>query len=95
MNVQLTKPELQRFVDEKVRGGEFAIPEAVVEDALSRMMEADTLTDDDWEAIRRADEEVDRGESVEWDAFAAALQTAHTPGQSVRAVARPRRPGSR
>ena len=77
MNVQLTKPELQRFVDEKVRAGEFATPEAVVEDALARMMETDALTGEDWEAIRRADEEIERGEFVEWDTFAAEMRKKH------------------
>lgn len=72
MQVQLTKPELAKFVDDKVRAGEFPSAQAVVEDALARMMEeeAETLTDEDLRAIRTADEEMDRGQYVDYKAFA-------------------------
>jgi Arc/MetJ-type ribon-helix-helix transcriptional regulator len=75
MQVQLTKPSLARFVDEKVKTGEFASAEAVVEDALTRMMQDEqSLTDDDERAIEAAEQEIDRGEAVDFDAFAADMR---------------------
>jgi Arc/MetJ-type ribon-helix-helix transcriptional regulator len=72
MQVHLTKPELARFVDAKVKAGEFPSAQAVVEDALVRMMEEEqeTLTEDDLRAIQLADEAMDRGEHVDFEAFA-------------------------
>jgi Arc/MetJ-type ribon-helix-helix transcriptional regulator len=70
MQVRLDKPELAKFVDEKVKGGEFASAEAVVEDALSRMMQDEMLSDDDVDAINAAEAEIERGDAVEFDQFA-------------------------
>ena len=75
MQIQLTKPELERFVAAKVQAGEFASAEAVVEDALTRMMDQEPeLTEEDVAAINAADEEIDRGEYVEFDNFASAMR---------------------
>ena len=71
MQVQLTKPELRQFVDEKVKAGEFPSADAVVEDALTRMMEEEQiLTEQDLKAIDSADEQMNRGEHVEFETFA-------------------------
>ena len=73
--MELTKPELERFIDEKVKAGDFASPQAVVEDALVRMMQDEhALTDEDVSAINDADDEMDRGEHVEFDAFSAEMR---------------------
>ena len=75
MQVQLSKPELAKFVDDKVRAGEFPSQEAVVEDALARMMaDEETLTDQDITEIDASDDEIDRGEFVDFDAFAAEMR---------------------
>jgi len=75
MQVQLTKPELAKFVDDKVRAGEFPSAEAVVEDALARMMaDEERLSDEDMAEINASDEEIDRGESVDFDSFAAQMR---------------------
>jgi Arc/MetJ-type ribon-helix-helix transcriptional regulator len=75
MQVQLTKPELAKFVDDKVRAGEFPSAEAVIEDALSRMMaDEERLTEEDVAEINLADEEIDRGELVDFDTFAAEMR---------------------
>ena len=75
MQVQLTKPELAKFIDEKVKAGEFPSAEAVIENALTRMMEdEETLTEDDLRAIEESEAQIDRGEYVEFDAFAADMR---------------------
>jgi Arc/MetJ-type ribon-helix-helix transcriptional regulator len=75
MQVRLRKPELAKFVTEKVKAGQYASAEAVVEDALARMMEEEqTLTDEDRAAVKIADEEFDRGEFIDFDTFAAKMR---------------------
>ncbi len=77
MPLQLRKPELAKFVDDKVRAGDFPDAEAVVEDALARVMEeeeAEVLTDEDVRAIAEADAAIDRGEHVDFDTFAAEMR---------------------
>jgi Arc/MetJ-type ribon-helix-helix transcriptional regulator len=75
MQVQLTKPELEQFITEKVKAGEFPTPEAVVEDALARMMMGEiTLTDEDVDAINDAAAQFQRGEAINFEQFAADLR---------------------
>ena len=75
MQVSLTKPELEKFIAEKVNAGDFASPEAVVEDALTRMMQEEcSLTDADVDALNEAESQIDRGEFVEFDEFAAKMR---------------------
>ena len=75
MQVQLVSPEIESFVAEKVKAGDFPTAEAVVEDALTRMMRDErALTDEDVKAINEAEEEMDRGELVDFDTFAAEMR---------------------
>jgi Arc/MetJ-type ribon-helix-helix transcriptional regulator len=77
MQVELTKPALAKFVDDKVKAGEFPSPEAVIEDALTRMMadeDAPLLSEEDERAIEEGDQAIDRGESVDFDTFAADMR---------------------
>ena len=76
MTVHLRKPELAKFVDEKVREGGYSDAEAVIEDALARMMEDEAveLTDEDVRAIAEADAAIDRGEFVDFDTVAAEMR---------------------
>jgi len=72
MQLHLTQPELERFVADKVKAGDFPTPEAVVENALARMMDEEVvLTDGDIAAINRAAEQFERGEGIDFDKFAA------------------------
>ena len=71
MNVALT-PEMQRFVDDKVRSGQFRSPSDVIDVALSVLKESEALTPEALEELR-ADvrvglEQLDRGEAGDWDA---------------------------
>lgn len=78
MHVELTNPAVQKYVADKVNAGEFPSPEAVVEDALNRVMQEEIeLTDDEAESINQSENEIDRGEFVEWHDLAAKLRAKH------------------
>jgi len=68
MTLRLT-PETQRFVDEQLKAGAFPSVEAVVEAALEQMRESAELDDATVAAINEADEQADRGEVVDYEAF--------------------------
>jgi Arc/MetJ-type ribon-helix-helix transcriptional regulator len=75
MHFQLSKPELAKFVDDKVKSGDFPSREAVIEDALARMMDEEVaLTDEDVAAINESEEQIDRGEFVDFKEFAAQMR---------------------
>ena len=73
MNVSL-KPELERFVQERVKAGQFESPEDAINTALMALREQETLTPEDVAELRReiaiGIEQLDRGESAPWDAEA-------------------------
>ena len=75
MNISL-KPDLQRFVDEQVSAGHFPSAEAVVEAAVAEMREcrAAPLDPETIAAVNEADEQADRGEGVDLDAFRAQMR---------------------
>ena len=70
MNLDLT-PELQKFLDDQVRSGEYDSPEDLVRQALVLLKAQDDLTADDVEEPRRmlapAIARADRGELEPWD----------------------------
>ena len=77
MKLRFTNPELEKFLAEQVEAGNYASPEAAVEAAVEQMMHdhADvSLTEEDLEEISKSDAEIDRGEFVEFDAFAAEMR---------------------
>ena len=63
----------QKFVKEQVASGSFRSPEDVLQEALNRMMaEAELALDDETAAaINRAEEQIDCGEGIDFDKFAA------------------------
>ena len=75
MQVKLTKPEIERFITERVRAGDFPTAQAVVENAMTRMMQEKVdMTDEDVDAIVQAEDQIDRGESVDFDSFTAKMR---------------------
>jgi len=66
------KPDLQQFVEEKVRVGEYASPEEAVNALLSQARELEQITPDDLIELRSLVDvglaEADRGEFVEFTA---------------------------
>ena len=68
MTVQLTNPELLKYIDEEVKAGHYPTADAAVEACVAMVMfEQDDIDDDTLAAINRADDQYDRGEFVEWD----------------------------
>ncbi len=67
MNVTL-RPEVEALIAEQVRAGRFPTAEAVIEAAVTELVEAssgDALDAEDWAAIAEADAEFDRGEGID------------------------------
>jgi Arc/MetJ-type ribon-helix-helix transcriptional regulator len=74
MNIQLNKPEFQKFIDEQVRSGQFSSPEQVIEAGLARLMldpPPEDLDEETLAAIDRAEAEFERGEGRPFKEFAA------------------------
>ncbi|MDB5324315.1 MAG: hypothetical protein JWN40_5946 [Phycisphaerales bacterium] len=78
MQVQLRRPELEKFIDDQVRAGHFPSAEAAVEAAVEHMMldqgADDELDDETAEAINRAEEQIERGEGIDFRQFAAEMR---------------------
>lgn len=72
MNVTL-RPEAQKFIEAEVSAGRFRSADEVLAEALNRMMvEAEFEMDDETAAaINRAEAQIDRGEGMDFDHFAA------------------------
>lgn len=68
--------EIEKYVEDRVRSGEFPSAAAVLEEAVARMMSAAqvTLTPEDDEAIAAAEAEYERGEHEDFDTVAARLR---------------------
>jgi Arc/MetJ-type ribon-helix-helix transcriptional regulator len=80
MQVELTRPELERYIAEQVEAGHFPSAQAAIEAAIEQMMltgKQFELTDEDVEAINEAEDQIDRGEFVDFDTFAAEMRKRH------------------
>jgi Arc/MetJ-type ribon-helix-helix transcriptional regulator len=78
MQVRLSKPELERFIDEQVKAGHFPSADAVIEAGVARLMSdssTDSVDDTTLDAIDAAEDQVERGEFREWKGAAAELRT--------------------
>jgi Arc/MetJ-type ribon-helix-helix transcriptional regulator len=71
------QPDLQRFVDEQVQAGLFPTPEAVVEAALRNEMAAAEPADEDLAAIDQSQHELDAGQQLSFNDFAARMRKKH------------------
>lgn len=69
MQIKLHRPDLQRFIEQKVESGEYATPDAVVEEALVRLQEEQG--DGDWtsaelrEAVEVGLHQLSKGQGIE------------------------------
>jgi Arc/MetJ-type ribon-helix-helix transcriptional regulator len=80
MQVNLTRPELVRFIHEQVAAGSFASSSAAIEAAVEQMMLAcqeATLTEEDVETIKQSEAEFDDGEFVDFEVFAERMRQKH------------------
>ena len=67
MHVNLS-PEMEGFIKSKVSGGFYGNATEVIRDAIRRM-QAEEVRIADWQAaIRKGDEQLDRGEGIAYDA---------------------------
>jgi Arc/MetJ-type ribon-helix-helix transcriptional regulator len=83
MQVQLKRPELEKFIDEQVRAGHFPTPDAAIEAAVESMMfesEPDELDDETAAAINRAEMQIERGEGIDFNQFAAEMRKKFSAG---------------
>lgn len=87
MQISLSKPEFKQFVDEQVKAGRFPSPEAVVEAGLTRLMldppdgvDDDELDDEDIAAIEEAEDQIARGEDLDWKEVSARLREKYLGG---------------
>ena len=71
MQIVLRRPDLERFIDEQVKAGRYPSAEAVVEAAIADLRDCSgaELDDGTIDAINEAEDQVDRGEGMELDAF--------------------------
>ena len=71
MNITLT-PELERFVSDKIRAGQFRSADELFESALNILRDQESLTPADIAELQRevaiGTEQLDRGDSATWDA---------------------------
>lgn len=80
MEVTLKRAEVQRYLESEVEKGRFASPSELIEVALLRLMLNDTDEEFDAEtlaAIRRANEQLDRGEGRDLQDVAAEFRSKH------------------
>jgi Arc/MetJ-type ribon-helix-helix transcriptional regulator len=81
MQVELSNPELERFIDEQVKAGHFPTREAAIEAAVENMMlDAEAFVDLDpatQAAIERAEAQAQRGEGIPADQAFALLRQKH------------------
>lgn len=77
MQVILRKPELEKLIDAQVQDGRFESAEAAVEAAVELLMresESFELDDETIDAINRADEQIERGEGLDFKQFASEMR---------------------
>ena len=79
MQVVLNNPEAQRIIREEMDAGHFASEAAVVEAALFKLRSElhDDVDDDTVEAIKRSDEQLARGEAIDFVQFASEFRAKH------------------
>jgi putative addiction module CopG family antidote len=69
-------PESQKFIDDQIRSGRFRSANELLDAAVQRMMldSDDQLDDAAAAAINRAEDQIDRGEGIDFDKFAAEMR---------------------
>ena len=73
VQVELKNPQVTKFIDEQVKAGRFRSAQAAVEAAVKRMIldqEGDELDDQTIAAINRAEDQIARGEGIDFHRFA-------------------------
>jgi Arc/MetJ-type ribon-helix-helix transcriptional regulator len=77
MNVQLTKPELEKFVEEQVRTGNYSSPAEVIEAGLTHLMldtEIESLGAETLRTLEERAARVKQGHFRDWKEASAELR---------------------
>ncbi len=84
MQIVLSKRELQEFVEDQLKRGRFASPAEVVEAALVHFRDEldEGFDDETLQAIRRAADQLDRGEGRPFGEVAASLRQRYAERRS-------------
>jgi Arc/MetJ-type ribon-helix-helix transcriptional regulator len=80
MSIDISKPELAKFVDDQVKAGRFDSPEQVIEAAIARLMldpEPEGVDAETEAALDRAEAEFDAGGGRSFKEFAAEFRAKH------------------
>ena len=83
MNILLEKPELEKFIDEKVRSGSFGSAEEVIEAGLARLMLDPIpleLEAGDLEALTESERQIREGRDLDWKEVSATLRAKYLNG---------------
>lgn len=86
MQVTLTEPDLQKFIEEEVAAGRFPSAQALIEAAVARLMlegADDQVDEETLAAIDEGNAQIDGGQGIDLDRFAADMRKKHTgqPGE--------------
>jgi Arc/MetJ-type ribon-helix-helix transcriptional regulator len=75
LQLQLSRPELEKYITEQVKAGRFPSPEALVEDALERMIESESgLTEEELDKLAIAEKQVEQGQVTDWSEASKSLR---------------------
>jgi Arc/MetJ-type ribon-helix-helix transcriptional regulator len=77
MRIELTRPDIQKFIAEQVGTGNYPSPSEAVEAVIDQVMSGRAvhrLTEEDVRAIEEADASFERGEGIDFDVFAAEMR---------------------
>lgn len=77
MQITIEKPEFARFVEDQLKTGRFSTPAEVIEAGLERLMLdplVDELDDEDLAAIEESEQQIARGEDLDWKDVSARLR---------------------
>ena len=95
MNILLEKPELEKFVNEKVHSGSFGSAEEVIEAGLARLMLDPPpfpppslspssisleLDAEDLEALAESERQIEEGHDLDWKEVSAQLRAKYLNG---------------
>lgn len=82
MNVTL-KPELERFIEDQVNAGRFSSVADALEAGVARLMldpPSDSLDGEDLAAIEVSEQQIARGEDVDWKEASATFRRRYLNG---------------
>ena len=77
IQIAVEKPEIQQFIEEQVKSGRFSSLTEVIEAGVARLMLdpiINELDDQDLAAIEESEQQIARGQDLDWDEVSANLR---------------------